>query len=247
MSNLDRQRGFTLVELAIVLVIIGLLLGGILKGQELINSARVRSLADLNASVQAAYYGFIDRYRQVPGDMKAGSAGPNDACNALGTTALPNCATVGGDGNGRLDPNPGWPEASAVWAHLSASGFLAGGYQGGATSEPTYSRVTVAPVNAFNGRLLLSRSADYEDPKTPPLRLNLVIGDGVPVSIMRELDVKVDDGLPQSGILRAAPNPAAGFGGIVAQSTDTNCVKAGNPAIWDVTTNTRLCNGVFLY
>ncbi len=69
MQNFKKQSGFTLVEIAIVLVIIGLLLGGILKGQELINSARVRNLADQNSGIQAAYYGFIDRYRQVPGDM----------------------------------------------------------------------------------------------------------------------------------------------------------------------------------
>ena len=60
-----RQYGFTLVEIAIVLVMIGLLLGGILKGQELINGARVRNLADMNAGVQAAYYGFIDRYGRI--------------------------------------------------------------------------------------------------------------------------------------------------------------------------------------
>ena len=60
-----RQSGFTLIEVAIVLVVIGLLIGGILKGQELVNSARVRSLANLNAGTQAAYYGFIDRYGRV--------------------------------------------------------------------------------------------------------------------------------------------------------------------------------------
>lgn len=53
MPNIRRQQGFTLVEMAIVLVIIGLLLGGILKGQELITSARVRNIADQNSGVQA--------------------------------------------------------------------------------------------------------------------------------------------------------------------------------------------------
>ena len=71
MKTRAREGGFTLVEIAIVLVIIGLLLGGILKGQELITSARVRNLADQAAAVQAAYYGFVDRYRAIPGDMLA--------------------------------------------------------------------------------------------------------------------------------------------------------------------------------
>ena len=64
--NNRKQAGFTLVEIAIVLVIIGLLLGGILKGQELINSARVRNLADQNSGVQAAYFGFKIEDLPVP-------------------------------------------------------------------------------------------------------------------------------------------------------------------------------------
>ena len=99
-----KQSGFTLVEIAIVLVIIGLLLGGILKGQQLINSARVRNMADQNSGVQAAYYGFIDRYRQVPGDML-----PKNACQSI-TANIVNCgaapyagASVGGNQNGRIE------------------------------------------------------------------------------------------------------------------------------------------------
>ena len=59
----NRQSGFTLIEIAIVLVIIGLLLGGVLKGQELITSARVRNLIATQDGVKAAYFGFLDRYR----------------------------------------------------------------------------------------------------------------------------------------------------------------------------------------
>src|SRR3972149_7603062 len=84
--NNTRQRGFTLVEIAIVLVIIGLLLGGILKGQQLISSARVRNMADQNSGIQAAYFGFLDRYRQVPGDMLA----------TMAATAISSSVTVGG-------------------------------------------------------------------------------------------------------------------------------------------------------
>src|SRR5919204_594676 len=92
-----KQAGFTLVEIAIVLVIIGLLLGGILKGQELIKSAQVRNLIDQSSSIQAAYYGFVDRYHQIPGDMKG-----NAACKLIGNQ-VPNC--VGRNGNRVIQKN----------------------------------------------------------------------------------------------------------------------------------------------
>ncbi len=74
---MKKQQGFTLIEIAIVLVIIGLLLGGILKGQELINSARVRNLASQLDGVKVAYLAFQDRYRVLPGDMDTATASTN--------------------------------------------------------------------------------------------------------------------------------------------------------------------------
>ena len=191
-----KQAGFTLVEIAIVLVIIGLLLGGILKGQELINSARVRNLADQNSGIQAAYFGFIDRYRQVPGDWcPTTNAGcPNSATAAIGVTV-----NIGGDGNGRIDNN--YTEAAAVWEQLGRANFLGGGFTP-ATAAPTTDVLYGgnAPSNAFAGALVLTRNVGFSGVAAP--RLNLHIGPNVPVAIARELDVKVDDGLPNSGILR---------------------------------------------
>ena len=69
-----QQSGFTLIEIAIVLVIIGLLLGGVLKGQELITSARVRNMISQQDGIKAAYFGFLDRYRALPGDYAAASS-----------------------------------------------------------------------------------------------------------------------------------------------------------------------------
>ena len=59
------RTGFTLVEIAIVLVIIGLILGGVFKGQALIDSARVRSLASEVTGIRTAWYSFQDRYRSI--------------------------------------------------------------------------------------------------------------------------------------------------------------------------------------
>ncbi|MCX8018182.1 MAG: prepilin-type N-terminal cleavage/methylation domain-containing protein, partial [Rhodocyclaceae bacterium] len=71
---MKKQSGFTLVEIAIVLVIIGLLLGGVLKGQELINQAKIKNIAnDLNG-MSAAVYAYQDRYKRFPGDDNGASA-----------------------------------------------------------------------------------------------------------------------------------------------------------------------------
>ena len=233
MPNFRKQTGFTLVEIAIVLVIIGLLLGGILKGQELITSARVRNIADQNSGVQAAYYGFIDRYRQVPGDWNSTNA----------AQAIPG-VTTGGNDSGRLDGDNEWVEALALWEQLSKAGFIQGNYTGG-DAAPRAADTDKAPRNAFNGYLVLFRTDDYDDPNTPVERLNLVLGSGIPVNVLRELDLKVDDGLPESGVMRHALTSGAVFGDI-AQSTST-CVADGTPPIWNIAGNEQLCNAVYLY
>ena len=120
---MKRQQGFTLIEIAIVLVIIGLLLGGVLKGQELITSARVRNMISTQDGVKAAYFGFLDRFRALPGDY------------TLATTNITGISTNGnGNGNGRIETGA-TPVASSVveehilvWEHPSKAGFINGTY-----------------------------------------------------------------------------------------------------------------------
>lgn len=243
MLNIKRQTGFTLVEIAIVLVIIGLLLGGILKGQELINSARVRNLADQNSGIQAAYYGFIDRYRQVPGDYQGGSA-TAPASVAIGQTINLPATSSTTAGNGRIDHT--LEEAAAVWEQLSKSNFIGGGFTP-ASAVPTISTYpTNAPRNAFNGALVLTRNDGYSG--TAAERLTLHLGPNVPVSIARELDVKVDDGDPNTGILRlsaAVTTSATTFDTLFATSTTPSCVDATPD--YDITNDAQDCGQVFLY
>ncbi len=253
--KINKQKGFTLVEIAIVLVIIGLLLGGILKGQELINSARVRNLADQNSGIQAAYYGFIDRYRQVPGDWPRLAAQ-----QAIGVAiALPS-AGAATEGNGRIDNTR--EEASAAWEQLAKSNFLGGGFTPAAAipaSEALYA--AVAPVNAFNGPLILSRNDGYTGIASQ--RLNLHVGRNVPVNIARELDLKVDDGLPNTGVLRltTADGTATEFDttNFAPQFATCTTTAAGAPGaapagdgttvtdIYDIFDDAQDCSQVFLY
>ena len=234
MSSIHRQHGFTLVEMAIVLVIIGLLLGGILKGQELITSARVRNIADQNSGVQAAYYGFIDRYRQVPGDWGRLNA----------AKAIPG-VNNGGNASGRLD-GEGFVEALALWEQLSKSGFIQGSYSG-TNKVPTQDDVDLAPRNAFNGFLMLFSSDDYKDVSSSPSeKLNLVLGSKIPVNVIAELDRKIDDGLPLSGVVRQAVTDGGHFNDI--SHSQPACVDTTpTPNIWDIAKNEQNCNGVYLY
>ena len=91
-------HGFTLIELAIVLVVIGLLLGGVLKGQELIESARARNIISQLDSIKAAYYAFQDKYRAAPGDYPGSLA----YANLSGITS----PQVGGNGDGVVRDTP---------------------------------------------------------------------------------------------------------------------------------------------
>jgi prepilin-type N-terminal cleavage/methylation domain-containing protein len=248
-----KQSGFTLVEIAIVLVVIGLLLGGILKGQQLINSARVRNLADQNSGVQAAYYGFVDRFRNLPGDM------PNaQAITAIGAAV----GAVGGDGNGRIDDIG---EAGAVWSHLSVAGFLTGTYTGITATEAVY-RVAVpagaVPANAFQGPILLAHMNDYTQGNVVAtiIRLAYSFGGNIPVPLLRDLDQKLDDGVAGSGVMRVSSELAdattfAGAAGLPLVSWEADADTPVSDcadlvpviATWNVDSPNQTCNGVFLY
>ena len=146
----NRQAGFTLIEIAIVLVIIGLLLGGVLKGQELITAARVRNLISTQDGVKAAYFGFLDRYRALPGDYSAAIAN------------IPGCTTcTNGNNNGQIRfiaAGDIVDEPNNVWEHLSKAGFITGSYVygAGATGSPPAGST---PTNPTFSRRQLPRPA----------------------------------------------------------------------------------------
>lgn len=189
---MKKQVGFTLIEIAIVLVIIGLLLGGVLKGQELINTARVRALNNSVDGVTAAWFSFQDRYRAYPGDYSTAQASIN----------LPG-VTLGGNANGQVSTNA---ERAMVWVHLEAAGYITGGYNNAAATIATTqyfdNPTSVSPDNGFGTGMVLTYAS--QDQATTVNAHELISGHGIPVEVLAELDRKVDDGQPITGSMQVA-------------------------------------------
>jgi hypothetical protein len=187
------------MEIALVLVIVGLLVGLVLRAWELQVSARVRTLAAASQDIQVAYLGFIDRFHQVPGDWNAAAAGA-----AIGTSI-----NGGGNDNGQLDHPAGaaaYSEVNALWEQMGKAGFISGTYAGTAATEPSASN-NLAPMNIYNGVIIVGVTDDYQG--AARTHLNVVIGRGLPVGVARELDLKLDDAAPETGSVRASPADAA--------------------------------------
>jgi len=225
MNKVSKQKGFTLIEIAIVLVIIGLLLGGVLKGQELINTARVRALNNSVDGITAAWFSFQDRYRGFPGDYSQANV------NLRG-------APASGDGGGTVNTDA---ERANVWVHLQAAGYITGSYDADATNTTATEygcNVATCPDNGFGAGMLLSfgrlvRGAALADAH------ELNTGRGIPVEVLAELDRKVDDGNPITGAMQL------GAGGTNwATTLSDDCIDTTND-VYDIQAPSSNCAAVF--
>ena len=178
------QAGFTLVEIAIVLVIVGLLLGAVLKGQELIFNSKVKATYNMSKEFAAAINGYQDRYKSVPGDDGTAAA------------RFPTSNPVPNNGN-----NDGWinwqafpcqqatvGENCQVFLHLRAAGFISGTGAEGAKTP-------------FGGQTSITAAGQ----KYPNTGSNPVLGlapAGVTHKVAVAIDTAWDDGDPTRGTFR---------------------------------------------
>lgn len=176
------QSGFTLVEIAIVLVIIGLLIGGVLKGREMITNAKIKRIENDFAGVSAAIYAYQDRYGVLPGDD------PGAATRFSGTWR----AADNGNGNGNI--SGGWNttnngnEARKIWKHLRGAGLIAGPVD---NTDSSYQQ----PSNAFGGLLGIDLNLYNLSGH------NIVFGE-IPGDIAQILEARGDDSVPSRGSIQ---------------------------------------------
>jgi len=216
------QSGFTLIEIAIVLVIIGLLLGGVLKGQELINSAKVKNFATDFRSVPLFIYGYQDKYKALPGDDVNAATHVGGAATSAGVTLLtPTAGTLGnGTLNGNYNSLINTDETLAFWQEVRLAGLAAGPTDFGSVAAIAAS----VPTNADGGRVGIQSVI----PITGMSGSYFVCSEGIQGKFAKQLDTTMDDGNTAGGSVRIAAGPYSGTALTAAVTTD---VVDGTPYI----------------
>jgi prepilin-type N-terminal cleavage/methylation domain-containing protein len=243
-KHMRAQAGFTLVELAIVMIIIGLLIAGVLKGQALIANAQVTATVAQTKAIEAATTTFHDTYNMFPGDI------------TLPNTKLPNCAAVPcstpGNGDGAIGnlpstvPSAGGVEGHQFFVHLNAASLLTGIAPGNGAQYEVFGgnfpqgkisgtgwfvggttgvAALVAAIGAQlpSGGMYLALTAD---PNAAP---GAATTEGLKPDQALRVDTKLDDGAPDTGEVRAFQNANCGIAGVAGAAgtyTTTNTVNA---------------------
>ena len=212
-----QQSGFTLVEIAIVLVIIGLLLGGVLKGQELINSAKVKNMIGDFRTVSSLVYGYQDRFKSFPGDQTQAQL---DAAFGAGIAAAcaPAAAGLCAQNNGRLDG--AWDaggqgtgvltdESSVFWQHVRLANL--------ATGPTLLADANYRPRNADGGFIGIESGINAAGAAAPFIAgmrgAFYVCSGGILGRYVRQIDTTMDDGNTATGSVQAVVENGAARGG----------------------------------
>lgn len=194
---MKKQAGITLVEIAIVLVIIGLLLGGVLKGQEIITNAKIKNLENDFNGITAAIYSYQDRYRALPGDDKR-------ADKRFGATII---GTKLGNGNGKIegafndsvtdgvDLGTSSKESRYFWLHVRSASLIKG------EVDPN---AIYLPNNAFGGIIGVSSEGSNSSVTPKPANMSgIYVGfSQIPVNVAIIIESRSDDNIPNKGSIQ---------------------------------------------
>jgi len=241
MFSRSSSSGFTLVELAITLMIIGLLIAGVLKGVELVENAKVTKVARQIKAYQTAVVSFASIYSALPGDM------------ATSATRIANCTSAtycsghsNGDGviyktnqsdrnNHAWHGNGGWDEMGAFWQQLAHAGLIEGI---DTNAAPDYSTGAGMATSVYPGTEIYV--ATWSDEKGPllwflPLAMwsappnnngSISTPWPIPAAHVAQLDRKIDDGLAADGDIQGY---VSSVGRGCTSMSDDNAYLEANP------------------
>lgn len=233
-ATLQAQRGFTLIELSIVLVIIGLIVGGVLSGQDLIKAAEVRATIKQVESFNLAANTFRVKYNAIPGDYSttlagaaAGSTGNGDG---VLLSSVPNILVLTG-------------ELSWFWNHLSAAAMIDGGYDGSIVGGAAVlgSTIPTSKLGRASGWHVFSVAGVNYFQLGAKTQANTTIITGAATTANEAflIDTKMDDGKPNGGVVVAK-------NGATLAAVDTTgallCVSApGTVGVYNIALSPALC------
>lgn len=231
--NKMTKNGFSLVELSVVLVIIGLIVGGITGGANLLHTSKLNKVISEFKGYETGVENFRLKYNAWPGDMENATSiwgTYNAGTNPTGVT--------NGNGNEKVDT---WPERYQTWSHLAKSGLIFGDYNGVGTGSGNASPGTNLPESgAVKSTFYVITATGGPHYGVSSNFLNLLgpFSGGQWNGKMKPSDVyyidkKMDDG--DNGISSATTGKifalrSDSLGGSILGGDNTKCVTAGWPA-----------------
>ena len=246
------MRGFSLVELSIVLVILGLLTGGILAGQNLIRASELRAVTTEIQRFSTSANTFRDKYFAIPGDFnKAEDFWGTATCPGDHTTPSTSAATCNGDGDGRVEQGTTINEAFRFWQHLANAGLIEGNYTGVPRASGQFSvdigvnipksklgqgGYYVTAANTYSGNAILydGNYGNFFRFGGNPSGNQVTVDPIIRPEEAWNIDTKLDDGMPGMGNVRATKQSA---------TSSPNCTTSDTAATaeYALTSTSVLC------